>query len=395
MSDNLIECKYINSRKYRVCKKCIYDERVSGIKFDKNGICNYCQQIEDLKNKFGTGSKKGEIKFNQLKKDIKKSGKGKKYDCIVGVSGGTDSSYLIYLAKKWGLKPLALHYDNTWNTSKATTNIKRVLKKLDVDLYTYVVNNKEVDDIFKSFLLANVAEFDASTDLGFAYILRKVARKYSIKYILEGHSFLEEGITPLGRNYFDGKYIKSIHKKYGSLKMDTYPLMTFSKFLRSLIFDNVKFVRPFWYIKYSKKEAQQFLKRNFDWDYYGGHHLENRSAAFLHTVYLPQKFNTDLRNNTLSALTRNKYISREKALEIYNSEIKPDKNLINYLKKRLDLTDEKYNRIMNEPPKSWKDYPTYKNRFEMLRPLFFIMMKANLIPMSFYLKYCFPIEENS
>ena len=393
MSDNISQFRKNNSLKYKVCKRCIYDERVAGINFDHNGICNYCHQVENLKIEFGTGQEKGKNKFEQIKRDIKKTGKGKKYDCIVGVSGGTDSSYLIYLAKEWGLKPLAVHYDNTWNTAKATTNIKRVLKKLDVDLYTYVVNNEEADDLFRSFFLANVAEMDASTDLGFAFVLREVARKYSIKYILEGHSFMEEGITPLGRNYFDGKYIKSIHKKYGMLKMKSYPLMTFSKFLKSTIFNKIKFIRPFWYLKYSKKEAQLLLKNKFGWDYYGGHHLENRIAVFCHTVYLPQKFNTDLRNNTLSALVRNKYISREKALEIYNSEIKHNKNIINYFKKRLNLTDKEYKKIMASPPKSWQDFPTYKRRFEILRPLFFIMAKTNLVPMSFYLKYCFPIKE--
>ena len=293
----------ISKSEHKVCSKCIYDERVSNIYFDTKGVCNYCHQIDELKESYGTGEQKGIDLLEEIIIKIKKEGSKKKYDCIVGVSGGTDSSYLIYLTKKWGLRPLAVHFDNTWNTSIAT--IHNILKALDIDLYTHVVNNKEMDDIIRSFILAGVAETEAPTDMGYAYLLRIVARKYSIRYILEGHSFTEEGITPIGRNYFDGKYIQSIHKKFGKRKLKTYPLMTFSRFMRSILLDRIKFIRPLWYINYSKKEAHDFLIKEFGWKYYGGHHLENRSAAFFHSIYLPSKFNSDFRNNTISCKVRN------------------------------------------------------------------------------------------
>ena len=135
----------------RICSKCIYDERVSYIAFDENGVCNYCHQLESLKNDYETGTTKGEKQFIKIIEQIKKDGKNKKYDCIVGVSGGTDSSYMLYLAKKHGLRPLAVHYDNTWNSAIATENIRKVLTSLDIDLYTHVTDNKEADDIFRSF----------------------------------------------------------------------------------------------------------------------------------------------------------------------------------------------------------------------------------------------------
>ena len=242
--------KDLNKVNIKICANCIYDERVPNITFNKKGVCNYCEQVKDIKKIFGTGLVKGKSTLNNILDEIRRKGRNKKYDCIVGVSGGTDSSYLLYLAKKkWKLRPLAVHYDNTWNSSVATMNIKNVLEALDIDLYTHVVNNKEADDIFKSFLLSGVPEFEASTDLGYAYLLRKIASKFNINYIFEGHSYIEEGITPLGVNYFDGKYIKSIHKKFGNLKLKTYPLMTFSRFLWSILFHRVKFIRPFWYIK--------------------------------------------------------------------------------------------------------------------------------------------------
>lgn len=381
----------IDKVEIQICARCIYDERVDAIHFDAQGICNYCRNVEYLIDQYGTGQSKGVIQFEKICEDIKRAGHGNKYDCVVGVSGGTDSSYLVYLAKKkWGLKPLAVHYDNTWNSANATMNIKKVLGALNIDLCTHVVENKESDDIFRSFFLAGVAEIEAATDLGFAFLLRKVAAKHSIKYILEGHSFAAEGITPLGRNYFDGRYIKSIHNKFGMHKMATYPLMTLTRFLSSAIIDQVKFIRPFWYLNYSKEEAKIFLEQNLGWKYYGGHHLENRMSAFYHGIYLPQKFGTDMRNNTLSALVRNGILTRSEAWAKYNSPPVIEEGLVNYFKKRLNLSDQEYNHIMKSLPKDWTEYPTYKKYFEVLRPLFYLLAKENLVTMSFYLKYCFP-----
>lgn len=382
----------INEVDLTVCSRCIYDERVPSINFDTDGVCNYCHQVDGLIEQYGTGQPKGEDQFSMILDSIKRAGKGKPYDCIMGVSGGTDSSYLVYLARQWGLRPLAVHYDNTWNSAIATMNIHKVLHKLNVDLYTHVVANKEVDDIFRSFFFAGVAEIEASTDLGYAYLLRKVAAKFSIKYIFEGHSFVEEGITPLGRNYFDGQYIRSIHRNFGRLKIETYPLMTFGRFLRSALLNRVKFIRPLWYLQYSKQNAKEFLAKEFGWKYYGGHHLENRMTAFYHSVYLPQKFNSDMRNNTLSARVRNGELSRANAWAEYNTAPLIEDELVTYFKKRLDLSDREYKKVMKAPPKNWTDYPTYKKRFEHLRPLFFMLAKANLVPMSFYLKYCFPTK---
>ena len=378
----------------KICSRCIYDERVPYITFDENGVCNYCHQLDKLKSDYKTGTKEGEEEFERIVEQIKKDGIGKKYDCVIGVSGGTDSSYMLYLAKKMGLRPLAVHYDNTWNSAIASQNIRKVLTSLDIDLYTYVVDNKEVDDIFRSFFLSDVPELDCSTDLALAEVMYRVAWKYNIKYVLEGHSFIEEGITPVGRNYFDGKYIKSIHKMFGRMHMKTYPLMTLVRFLFWTAVVRIKKIRPFWYISYNKEDAMKFLEKEYDWRYYGGHHLENRMTSFVHSIYFPYKFNTDMRNNTLSAKVRNGKMSRDDALAEYNSEPYVEKDLVEYFKKRLDLTDKQYEEVMNRKPKIWYDYPTYKKTFERLRPLFKILANANLVPMSFYLKYCFPMPKD-
>lgn len=370
-----------------ICSRCIYDERVPSISFDENGVCNYCAMVDNLKGQYATGTPAGEAKLAEIVEQIKRDGKGKKYDCVVGVSGGTDSSYMLYKAVEWGLRPLAVHYDNTWNSAISTENIRKVLKKLNVDLFTYVVDNKEIDDIFKSFFLAGVPEIDAPTDLALAEVLYRAASKYGVKYILEGHSFLTEGISPLGNIYVDGKYIRSVHKQFGSMPMKTYPLMHFAAFMKWILFKRIKKIRPFWYMAYSKEDARAFLEKECDWQYYGGHHLENRMTAFNHSYYLPVKFGVDLRNLSLAAAARRGQINREEALHRYAEPPHMEDELLEYFKKRLNLTDENFENIMSGPIKSFRDYPTYKSLFEKLRPFFYVMAKMNLVPMSFYIKY--------
>lgn len=378
--------------KYQICTRCIYDERTPSITFDAEGVCNYCYMVDDLKRQFQTGMPDGELKNKEIIEEIKKAGKGKKYDCVIGVSGGTDSSYLVFLAVSWGLRPLAVHYDNTWNSAIATENIKKVLGALKVDLFTHVCDNKEADDIFRSFMYAGVPELEASTDLALAETLYRAAAKYGVKYILEGHSYIAEGITPLGKNYFDGKYIASIHKKYGRMKMKTYPNMTFWRFMKWIMFYQIKKVRPLWYIQYSKEDARAFLEKEYGWQYYGGHHLENRMTAFYHSYYSPVKHNIDYRNNSLSASVRSGKISRDNALEEFSKPPYLEPELLSYFKKRMGFSDEEFEKIMQESPRNFRMFPTYKKRFERMRPIFFILAKANLVPMSFYMKYCFPFK---
>ena len=184
---------------FRTCSRCIYDSSIPGISFDIDGVCNYCSNVDELTEVYGTGSDKGLLLWSSIVDDIKRSGKGKKYDCIVGVSGGTDSSYMVYLAKEYGLRPLAVHYDDTWNSSIASENIRKVLQDTGVDLETYVIDNIESNDIFRSFFLAGVPELGTPTDLALAEVLNRVAARYGIKYVLEGHSFIEEGISPIGK----------------------------------------------------------------------------------------------------------------------------------------------------------------------------------------------------
>jgi hypothetical protein len=302
---------------------------------------------------------------------------------------------LLVLTKKYGLRPLAVHYDNTWNSSVATQNIYKVTRSLNIDLYTHVCNNKEADDIFKAFFLASVPEIDGPTDIALAEVIYRAAKKFRIKYVFEGHSFTEEGIAPMGKAYVDGRYIREIHKKFGSVKMVTFPNMTLTKFIYWTLFKRIKKIRPYWYIRYSKQEAQAYLSKSFDWKYYGGHHLENRMTAFHHSIYTPIKFNLDQRNNSLASEVRNGKKTRHDALFEFSKPPVLDQDLLAYVQKRFDLTDKEFWEIMQRPKKFYTDYKTYKKWFEILRPLFKILAQKNLLPMSFYVKYCYPSETPS
>jgi hypothetical protein len=378
----------------RVCTRCIYDEAVPGIRFEPDGTCNYCTMIDGLVEQFQTGRPEGRRRLEAIVSQIKRDGRGRRYDCVIGVSGGTDSSHLIALAVDWGLRPLAVHYDNTWNTAIATQNIRKVLRALDVDLETHVVDNREIDDIFRAFLLADVPELDGSTDIALAETLYRAAARHGVRYILEGHSFLAEGVSPLGSAYVDGAYVRNLHRRFGSRPMRTFPNMTFAAFMRWTLVNRIKKIRPFWYLDYSKAAARAELERRFGWQYYGGHHLENRMTAFNHSVYFPVKFGIDQRNNSLGAAVRAGLISRDQALAEYQRPPVVEEDLVEYLKKRLRLDDVEYDRVMSRPGKTYRDYIdlTYKRRFERLRPLFRVMAHANLVPMSFYIKYTSPTE---
>ena len=374
----------------RICTKCIYGDDIPGISFDEQGVCSYCKQIDNMVATYGTGTQVGEDLWSAILDEIKREAVGKKYDCVIGVSGGTDSSFMMMKAVEWGLRPLAVHYDNTWNSSIATENIRKVTSALNIDLYTYVIDHKEHDAIKLAYMKSGVQEFDTDTDLAYVQVLRKAAAEYGVKYILEGHSFIEEGISPANNNYFDGGYVLDIVRRFSNYRLRTYPLMSFYQFLKWAIIYRQKFLRPFWYLSYSKANAQKILHEKTGWINYGGHHLENRASAFAHKVWIPQRFSMDYRILTLAAKARKGELSREEALAIYNSPIEADEELVSYVKKRLGITDAEYQELMLGKKRNWKEFNTYKRRFEMLRPLFSVLANADLVPRSFYLKYCFP-----
>lgn len=369
-----------------VCTRCVYDSTIPATSFDEFGVCSYCRMHDELEKEYPTGEQ-GWERLTELAEKIKASGKGKKYDCVIGVSGGCDSSYLLYLAKeKLGLRPLAVHFDNTWNSRIAVENIHRVLKKLDIDLYTYVMDNDEFCDLARSFFMASVPEMDALTDMALITTLYKAADQHGVRYILDGHCFRTEGITPLGWFYFDGKYIESVHKKYGRLPMTHFPNLWLSQWMRWL-FKGIKRARPLYYLDYRKEEVKKFLSNEFNWQWYGGHHMENRYTIFGDNFVLPRKFGRDLRYTELAAMVRSGHLDRQAGLAELKTPVPYDDEITVEIKKRLELTDAEFDEILSAPKRSFKDFETYHSTFQLLRPVFWLMYKADLVPKSFYLKY--------
>jgi len=326
--------------------------------------------------------------LKEMAAQIKKDHKNKKYDVVVGVSGGTDSSYMLYFTKEvLGLRPLAAHFDNTWNSKTAVENIKNITEKLDVDLFTHVVDNDEFNDIFKSFFKASVPDIDTPSDISLATTHYLACQKYGINYIFEGHSFRTEGISPHGWFYMDAKYIQSVQKLFGTKKIKTLPNLWMGKWLKWIILNRIKKIRPLYYVDYNKEKAKELLTAKFGWKYYGGHHMENRTAYFTNNFWLPEKFNIDLRYSEFSALVRDGQLSREDALNKIKEPKPFDKGILDEILKRLNISPIEFEAILNQPNKSFRDYKTYKKRFERMRLFFYLLNKFDLVPLSFYLKY--------
>jgi N-acetyl sugar amidotransferase len=368
------------------CTRCIYHNEIPAISFDDEGVCNYCRQYDEMNIQYPVGDE-GWKKLVEMADMMKRDGKGKPYDVVIGVSGGCDSSYMLHLAKQLGLRPLAAHFDNTWNSTIAVENIKVVLEKLNVDLYTHVADNYEVSDIMKSLMKASVPEIEAGTDLALATVHYMAAEKFNIKYIWEGHSFRTEGISPPGWFYMDAKYITEIHKKFGSVPIKTVPLLYMNKWFKWMLVNKIKKLRPLYYLDYNKEKTKQFLSEEYGWKWYGGHHMENRTAYFCNNYYLTHKFNIDLRWSEYSALVRSGQLNRADALANILHPKPFDQDILEEVHTRLHLTSEEFNDLMALPKKSYRDYPTYKETFIRMRPIFWVLYKLGYVTRSFYDKF--------
>lgn len=350
--------RYGISGSFQRCTKGLWDSTVPGIKFDDNGVSNYYHIHENLMNTFVRGDK-GEKQWSQLVEKIKQTGLNKKYDCIIGVSGGTDSSYLMHLSTKYGLHPLAVNLDNGWSSDISVKNIKKVTSALNIDLETYVIDYEEVKDVLRSQMIAGLPWIDAPTDYAIISVLYKIARREGIKYILTGSDFRSEGKQPTEWTYTDNKQIKTVHKRFGKHKLRTFPLISFIDLLYLGFIKQIKTIAPFNYIDYQKKNAQKVLKELYGWEYYGGHHHENIFTKFAIAYWLPKKFSIDKRLITLSAQIMSGEISRDEALEIINrpsydaSRIEEEKK---YVIKKLGFSEDEFQQIWDSPNKSFLDY---------------------------------------
>ena len=373
---------------YKICSRCIFDSSIDDIWFSENGQCKYCEIHDIMEEEYPLGNI-GEKRLEQYLEKIKKDGKGKNYDCIVGVSGGRDSTYTLYMAVKLGLRPLAVHFDNGWNSDTAVKNIKKATSRLNVDLYTLVADWEEFKDLQIAFLKTATPDADIPSDYAIVSTLYKIASKEGVKYVLNGHSFRTEGTTPISWMYMDGRYFKSVCKKFGkNKKIKSFPVLTATSLFYYSIVKRIKYFFILEYSEYDHKKVDDILKRELGWEYYGGHHHENIYTKFFQSYYLPKKFNIDKRKTEYSALIRSGQFSREEALEIIETiPYQYDENVVRYAINKLGLSQEDWEKIMKAPIKTHDDYPTYLPLIKLLKKPIKLAVKLKFLPSILYLKY--------
>ena len=371
----------------KICSLCVMDETVPDIYFNKNGICKYCLIHNDIK-KINNKLISKEIFLSKIQK-IKN--RKKKYDCVAGVSGGRDSTYLLYiLKKKLNLNPLAVHYDNGWNTELSNRNIKNACLKLGVDLHTSVANWKSFSHVQRSLFFANVPDVDTITELGIYKTLFKAASLNGCKYIMTGHNIDNEFMDPLKWTYFDGRYISSICKEQGALdSLKKISIFYLKDLIKYQIIKKIKIENVTNYFDYDHGSVAETLIKECDWTPYEGHHQESLVTKFLHEYYLPIKFKIDKRKTNYSARIRSNLMSRDDALKYLenNTYEKFDKNSIEFVLKKLDISNQEFEGILSGKNKNFLDYENYFAYFRFFSPIIKIMCKLNILNPYLYYKY--------
>lgn len=346
----------------QTCTRGVWNSTIPGIVFNSQGVSNYALMFDQLCEKYPRGIT-GENAWENTVLQIQKQGKGKRYDCIIGVSGGTDSSYLLYIAKKkYGLKPLAVNLDNGWNSDIAVRNIKKVTSALNIDLETYVIDYEEVKAVLRAYMKAGLPWIDGPTDHAIKTVLYKVAAREGVKHILNGSDFRSEGKQPSEWTYTDAKQMLFILRKYEKKKLKSFPFQNIFGLFKHAFFKGIKAHRPFNSIEYKKNLAQDFLVKEFGWEYYGGHHHENIFTKFAIAYWMPQKFGIDKRLITLSAQVLSGEITREFALnELEKPPYDPEQMERDklYVIKKLGFSSTEFDQVWNSENKFFWDYPSY------------------------------------
>lgn len=349
---------------FQVCTNCVMDTTDSKITFDENGVCDHCNTFyTDIKPHWHT-DERGERELKEIVAKIKESGKNHDFDCLMGMSGGIDSSYLLYvMVKKFGLRPLVFHVDAGWNSQIAVNNIEKLVDGLGLDLYTEVINWEEIKDLQLAFFKSGVPHVDVPQDHAFFATMYKFASKHKIKYILTGGNYSTECVrNPLEWMYYqsDSIQLKDIYKKHGSGKLKDYPVTNILWHKVYLpYFKGIKLIRPLDYFPYEKDKAMQLLQDEFGYQKYPQKHFESRFTRFYEAYWLPEKFGYDTRKVQFSSLILTGQMTREEALEelkkpAYDPEtIKDD---FEYIATKLGVSVEELQSYFDAPNKTYKDY---------------------------------------
>ncbi len=347
----------------QVCTRCVMDTSDVDITFDIEGVCNYCRKFQPILESLRLTEEESTKQLKAVAQKIQLAGQGKEYDCLVGISGGVDSSYVTYLAKKLELRPMVVHFDNGWNSEIAVENIRGIVEKLGFDLFTTVIDWEEFKDLQRAFFRASVIDIEMLTDHAHAAATYSIARKNGIRYVLSGNNLnTEHGLPPswswLKRDLVN---IHAIHKRFGDRKLQSYPEQSFWRWGVNKVLHQVEYVRILRMANYNKTEAMKVLQDELGWRYYGGKHYESIFTKFYQAYFLPTKFGIDKRKPHLSCLIRNGEITRDDALgelekPLYNpAELRAEKD---YVLKKLSFSSAEFDEIMKLPIKAHDCYPS-------------------------------------
>jgi N-acetyl sugar amidotransferase len=333
------------------------------ITFDEKGVCNHCTSYQSSLDQFIPPEEVRQKKLNQILSSMKEHGKGKPYDCVAGISGGVDSTYMVYKATELGLRPLAVHLDNGWDSRLAVTNIERVLNKLGVDLYTHVIDWEEFRDLQQAYFKASVVDIEVVSDHAIMAMVCTQTAKRGLKYILGGTNYATEGIMPRSWVWTknDLQNLKDIHHKFGTRKLKTYPMLGFLGLVYLRKIKGIQTIPFLNYIDYNRETAKRFLIEELGWEDYGGKHHESIFTKFYQSYILPTKFNIDKRKAHLSTMICSNQISRDAALKtleepLYDkTELKRD---LEYVLKKFNWTEQEFEDLMNLQIKKHTDYKT-------------------------------------
>lgn len=360
-------------REYQICTNCVMDTTDSVITFDEHGVCDHCQNyFKNILPNWNT-SEEGRKKMEVIIDKIKEDGKGRDFDCIMGMSGGADSSYMLHIVvKEFGLRPLVFHVDGGWNSELAVHNIEMMIDKLGLDLYTEVINWEEMKDFQLSFFKASVPHIDVPQDHAFIATLYNFADKFKIKYILNGGNYSTECINnPKEWLYFgtDMAQIRDIHRKFGTIPLKDYP---FSSILRHKFYlryiKDIQVIKPLNYMPYIKDEAMNFLKETYGWQPYPQKHFESRFTRFYEGYWLPKKFGYDTRKVQYSSLILTKQMTREDALEKLKYPAIDEETAAHdfeYIATKLGITVAELQSYMDAANKTYKDYKNQEKMFKV------------------------------
>lgn len=378
---------------FQLCTRCVTDTTVPGARFDINGVCSYCH-LHDKLDRLYPLSPVGDERLERIVAGIRERAHNRKYDCIVGVSGGRDSTYTLwYLVKVLGLRPLAVHFNDGFGNPQAGENMIKATKKLNIDLRTITSDWRESKDLRLAFLKASTPDLGIPTDIGIATALYGAAVKEGVQSVIIGQSFRTEGVAPLEWSYLDGKYVTAVHKIFGSYDLRRWKPtdpgfnLKLIHMFYYLALKRVKTIALLYYIPYIRKNVDEMLGNELGWINPGAHYYDDLYQSLM-TYVLRKKFNIDRRKFNYSALVRSGQMSRDEALgklkEVYVIE---DPKVIDLCIKRLGLTREQFEEFMKLPPKTFRDYPSHYNLIKSLRLPIWILSRIGVIPVTAYEKY--------